>query len=62
MADVAKNHATADLACPEENVSPMHTARNQLGFRGCGRWIVYRCMWSSAGGAQCLPIEQGDED
>lgn len=60
MYAVAKEQAPAALGCPSEQVAQYnHAGNHHLTFRGCGRYVVYHCMWSSAGGAQCVPEDVG---
>ena len=66
MFGVARAAAPGDLRCPANLVSQDHTRRVpphdfEYAFRGCGRAVVYRCLWDSTNGAQCLPISAGND-
>ncbi|MBS2012531.1 MAG: hypothetical protein JST00_06580 [Deltaproteobacteria bacterium] len=58
----AKRLAPSDLACPEAQVSRQYTGSGDYGFRGCGRWIVYRCMSSGDDRSECAPTAMGNLD
>jgi hypothetical protein len=63
MYDAAQARAPLDLGCPREAVMRQFThRRSDIGFQGCGRWIVYNCVWSSNGRAQCFTTARGQLD
>ena len=58
----AKRLAPTDLACPEAQVTRQYTSSRDYGFRGCGRWIVYRCTSSGDDRTECAPTAMGNLD
>ena len=58
----AKRLAPSDLACPEAQVTRQYTSSSDYGFRGCGRWIVYRCTSSGDDRSQCAATAMGKLD
>ncbi len=51
MFAVAEAQAPADLGCPKDQVSQYRHA--QYTFQGCGKYVVYRCLYSDR--AICIP-------
>lgn len=55
----AKRLAPHDLRC--ETISQATTPHDtDFAFEGCGRFVVYNCVRSTGGPAQCFVRERGD--
>lgn len=58
---VARSHAPADLRCKDISQDQTQSGKNlRYAFRGCGRYAVYDCVWSSGGGAECQLTASGE--
>ena len=55
----AQRLAPQDLRC--ETISQATTPHDtDFAFEGCGRFVVYTCVQSTSGPAQCFVKERGD--
>ena len=55
MYQAARARAPRDLGCPADEVRRNNRGTSGWVFSGCGRTVVYHCMWSSQS-TQCFPI------
>jgi hypothetical protein len=53
--------ANRDLACAEVSSDVTQNKSNLVyAFKGCGRYVIYSCDWSSGEGGQCQLVARGE--
>jgi hypothetical protein len=57
----ARSMAPGDLRCTQVTQAVTRNARNLVhAFEGCGRYVIYNCLWSTSQGARCGAVASGE--